>query len=125
MFSQLKVDTWRHPSSSPIYSMCAANPPWSRRQGGQPCVALSTAGEEVSVWDLSGGQMRSSLRVGTDHSSLADQVVRQPAERLGGGDYGMDSFASDAELAGAYGAAAAGGGGTGPPVRLSLPSLWI
>lgn len=100
----LKVDTWRHPSCTPIYAMSAANPqgPTMRRAAARgssaPCVALATAGAEVSVWDLCGNDLRASLRIGAANASVDDVVIRTPPRRAGGGAYGVDAFASDGEL---------------------------
>lgn len=99
----LKVDTWRHPSCSPIYAMTGANPPPIHgrrvaRGSSAPCVALATAGGEVSVWDLCGKDLRASLRVGAANQNVDTKVIRPPSQRAGGGMYGVDTFASDDEL---------------------------
>eukprot|EP01043_Picozoa_sp_COSAG02_P036229 COSAG02_NODE_2640_length_8349_cov_40.398545_3_plen_319_part_00 len=99
---QLKVDTWRHPSCSPIYAMTGANPPpvYGRRAArgsSAPCVALATAGAEVSVWDLCGNDLRASLRIGATNDSVDNKAIR-PSQRAGGGMYGVDTFASEDEL---------------------------
>ena len=83
--------------------MTGANPPpihgrRGARGSSAPCVALATAGAEVSVWDLCGKDLRASLRVGAANDSVDTKVIRPPSQRAGGGMYGVDKFASDDEL---------------------------
>jgi hypothetical protein len=82
--------------------MTGANPPQANgrraaRGSSAPCVALATAGAEVSVWDLCGNDLRASLRIGVANDSVDSKVIR-PSQRAGGGMYGVDTFASDDEL---------------------------
>ena len=83
--------------------MTGANPPqgYGRRAArgtGAPCVALATAGAEVSVWDLCGNDLRASLRIGSANDSVDSKVIRPSPQRAAGGMYGVDAFASDDEL---------------------------
>ena len=83
--------------------MTGANPgqlPGRRAARGSsaPCVAIATAGAEVSVWDVCGNHLRASLRIGTANASVNSEVIRPPPQRTGGGMYGVDAFASDYEL---------------------------
>lgn len=83
--------------------MTGANPAqaYGRRAGNGssvPCVALATAGAEVSVWDLCGNSLRASLRIGATNDAVGSTVIRPPSQRAGGSLYGVDAFASDDEL---------------------------